>query len=190
MKLRATVCYQRILRAIGQGLENLDVKFFDLLVVSDNQYVVGGNCNKPKTRYAPKPRFKKSFLSLFRSVNKSKNTRTSVLDRFNFEGLRFSKSDIEHLDRKGKVMRSNGDNSPPSPHSVSHILRMTGAYLDYKEGRLLGLSWRRQILTLWHINKRGVEKKEEFTPSDLYDVWVRQFKKRKPLRVLKPTGSD
>ncbi len=67
---------------------------------------------------------------------------------------------------------------------------MTGVYLDYMRSRLLGLSWRHQILTLWHINAFGAEVKEEFTPRDLYDLWVQQFKKRKPIRVLKPTGSD
>ena len=112
------------------------------------------------------------------------------MERFNFVGLRFARDDIELLDRKGKALRSSENASPPNPHSIAHILRMTGVYLDYKRSRLLGLSWRHQILTLWHINAFGAEVKVELTLPDLYNVWVHQFKKRKPIRVLKPTGSD
>jgi hypothetical protein len=188
MKPEPTICYENILRAIGQGLENLDANSFDLLEASDNEFVVGGECNKTKTLHAPKPGHKKSFLSLFRSEDKPKTTRTSVLG-FNFVGLRFTSSDIELLDQKGKVLRSSGYSSP-NPQRLSHILRMTGTYLDYHGSRLLRLSWHQEILTLWHINRRSVEVKDLFTPLNLYDQWVHQFKKRKQLRVLKPTGSD
>ena len=190
MTPKPTVRYQNILRAIGQGLETLNVDSFDLLEASDNEFVAGGNCNRSTNSYKPKPSRKKSFLTLFSNNRKLKTTRTSVLERFNFVGLRFTRDDIELLDRKGKVLRSSENACPPNPHSIAHILRMTGVYLDYKRSRLLGLSWHQQILTLWHINTLGAEVKEEFTPPDLYDVWVHQFKKRKPIRVLKPTGSD
>jgi len=189
MKPESTVCYENILRAIGQGLEKLDVNSFDLLEASDTEFVVGGECNKTKTLHAPEPSPKKSFLSFFRSHDKPKTTRTSDLG-FNFVGLRFTGSDIELLDQKGKVLRSSGDSCPPNPQSLSHILRMTGTYLDYHGSRLSRLSWHQQILTLWHINRRNVEAKDVFTPLNLYDQWVHQFKKRKQLRVLKPTGSD
>jgi hypothetical protein len=35
-----------------------------------------------------------------------------------------------------------------------------------------------------------IEAKDIFTPLNLYDQWVHQFKKRKQIRPLKPTGSD
>ena len=189
MKPEATICYENILRAIGQGLENLDAKSFDLLEASDTEFVVGGECNKTRTLHAPKSSQRKSFLSLYRSDDKPKTTRTSVLG-FNFVGLRFTSSDIELLDQKGKLLRSSGDSCPPNPQSLSHILRMTGTYLDHHGSRLLQISWRQQTLTLWHINRRNVEVKEVFTPLNLYDQWVHQFKKRKQVRALKPTGSD
>lgn len=190
MKPQPTVRYQQILRAIGQGLETLNVDSFDLLEASDNEFVVGGNCNRSTNSHKPKRSPKKSFLTLFCNNIKLKNTRASVLERFNFVGLRFNRDNIELLDRKGKALRSSENARPPNPHSIAHILRMTGVYLDYKRSRLLGLSWRHQILTLWHINAFGAEVKVELTLPDLYDVWVHQIKKRRPIRELKPTGSD
>lgn len=189
MESKATPNYGDILRAIGQGLENLSVNSFDLLETSDNEFVVGGNCTKIETLAAGKPSQKKSFLGLFRSDGKLITTRTSILERFNFVGLRFTRDDIELLDRKGKVLRSSGNPGSPDPYSVAQILRMTGGYLDNKGARLLGLSWHHQILTLWHVNRLGAEVKEEFTPPNLYDLWIHQFKKRKPPRPLRTTGS-
>ena len=91
MKPKPALSYQNILRTIGQGLENLNVNSFDLLAVSENEFVVGGNCKRAKTPRARKPSLKKSFLSLFRNNDKPKTARTSVLERFNFVGLRFTR---------------------------------------------------------------------------------------------------
>ncbi len=190
MKRKPSVRYHNILRAIGQGLENLNVNSFDLLESSENEFVVAGDCSRTKARSGFPLSPKKSFLSLFRTDDKRKTTRNSSLKRFNFVGVRFTDEEIELLDRKGKLLRSKDSSSTPNPTSIAQILRVTGGYLDYKRGRLLGLSWRDQIVTLWYINGLGAEVKEDFTPADLYDVWVRQLKKRTPLSRLKPTGSD
>lgn len=186
MKPKATAHYQNVLRAIGQGLENLQVNSFDL-EFSDGHYIVSGNCKNSKTPVVHHRSVAKSFLSLVRNVSKKTTPNPSL--PFHFSGLCFAPRDIERLDQKGKALRSSWDGSPPNPHSVAQVLRMTGTYLDHN-GSLLRLSWRHPILTLWYVNKLGIEMREEFTPPDLYDVWVHQFKKRKPVRVLKPTGSD
>jgi hypothetical protein len=169
-----TVGYQNILRAIGQGLENLDVTSFEL-EVSGNHYVVSGKCKKANPLYAPKANLKNSFLRFFGNIDRMKTTNIPDLERFNFDGLRFVRSDIELLDRKGKVLRSSRDHRPPNPDSIAQVLRMTGAYLDLNHSQLQRLSWHDRILTLWHVNERGIEAKEEFTPVDLYDVWLHQW---------------
>ena len=190
MNQKGSVRYQTILRAIGQGLENLNVNSFDLFESSESEFVVGGDCNETKALSGRTPRPKKSFLSLFSTHERRKIARKSSAERFNFVGLRFTDQDIEFLDRKGKLLRSRESSSPPDPSRIAQVLRGTGAYLDYKGSRLLGLSWRHQILTLWYINGFGAEVKEQFTPLNLYDVWVHELKKRTPQTQLKLTGSD
>jgi hypothetical protein len=176
--------YEYVLRAIGQGLENLEVKSFEL-EFSDGCYLVSGNCSKTKTPVQKQPGLAKAFLRLIRNVDK-KPTRNPNLP-FYFSGLRFAPTDIELLDRKGKALRSNWDGFSIDPYRISQVLRMTGAYLDHLDGNLLRLSWEQPILKLWYENKRGLEVKDQFKPADLYDVWIRQFKKRKS--SLKPTGT-
>jgi hypothetical protein len=189
MKSKATVNYQNVLRAMGQGLETLDVKSFDL-EVSASHYVVRGECKKPMTADAPKSSLKKSFLSLILNVTKKRTARTAGSRPFHFSGLRFTRTDIELLDRKGKVLQTNFESSTPNPHRLSQILRTVGAYLDQEECHLLKMSWRDGFLTLWHINRHGVESKDILSPVALYDQWVHQYKHRRPMRLLKRTGND
>jgi len=189
MKSQATVSYQNVLRAIGQGLEALEVKTF-VLEVSDNQYVVRGECIKPLTADTPRVNRKKSFLSLVINVAKKRTARTESSPPFHFTGLRFTRADIELLDRKGKVLQTNFGSGAPNPHRLSQILRTVGAYLDQDECRLLKISWRDGFLTLWHLNRHGVESKDILSPLALYDQWVHQYKHRRPMRLLKRTGND
>ncbi len=189
MKSKATVNYQNVLRAIGQGLETLEVKSFDL-EVSDNHYVVRGECKKPMTADAPKSSLKKSFLNLVLNVTKKRTARTAGSPPFHFTGLRFTRTDIELLDRKGKVLRTNFEGSAPNPHRQSQMLRTVGAYLDQDGCRLVKMSWRDGFLKLWYINRHGFESKDILSPLALYDWWVHQYKQRRPMRLLKRTGND
>ena len=189
MKSKATVNYQSVLRAIGQGLEVLEVKSFDL-EVSDSHYLVRGECNKPMAADAPKSSLKKSFLSFVLNVTKKRTVQIAGSPPFHFTGLRFTRTDIELLDRKGKVLQNNFETSAPNPHSLSQILRTVGAYLDQDDCRLVKISWRDSFLTLWHINRHGVESKDILSPLALYDQWVHQYKQRRPMRLLKRTGND
>ena len=185
MKPKPTFRYENILRAIGQGLEKLNVKSLRL-EISDGHYVVSGKCRDGKPTHATKSVIKKAFLRLVQTVRWKK----AAPEPFQFTGLRFTRRDIDLLDRTGKFLRLNLDRCPPNLHSISHVLRMTGAYLDHADGLLLKLSWRHGILTLWSINGLGAHSKEEFTLQELYDLWVHQFKKRRLPRILMPTGSD
>jgi hypothetical protein len=189
MKSQATVNYQNVLRAIGQGLEALEVKSF-VLEVSDNHYVVRGEGKKPMTANAPKVNLKKSFLSLVLNVTKKRAVGTAGSPPFHFTGLRFTRNDIELLQRKGQVLQTNFESSAPNPHSLSQILRTVGAYLDQDGCGLLKISWRDGFLTLWHINRRGIESKDVLSPVALYDQWVHQYKHRRPMQLLKRTGND
>jgi len=189
MKPQATDNHQNALRAIGQGLETLEVKSFDL-EISDKQYVVSGECDKPTAADAPKSNLKKIFLSLVLNVTKKSAIQTSGSPPFHFTGLRFTRKDIELLERKGQVLQTQSESRTPKPHSLSQILRTVGAYLDQERSRLVKISWRDGFLTLWYINRSGVESKDILSPMAFYQQWVDQYKHRKPVQPLKRTGND
>ena len=189
MKSKTTDNYQYVLRAIGQGLESLEVKSFDL-DIEDNEYVVQGEGKKKMTGNAPKSSLAKAFLSLVLNGAKKRAAKSEASHPFRFTELRFGRRDIELLERKGKVSRSNTESSSPNPHNLSQILRTVGAYLDQDGCRLVKISWRDGFLKLWYINRYGFESKDILSPLALYDWWVHQYKQRRTLRLLKRTGND
>jgi len=173
MKLKTIDGYRNILRAIGQGLENLDVRSFQL-EVSGSHYIVSGSCRKPQSMRFPI--HKKLFFGL---IQKSTLKESSPLSIFYFSQLRFTRSDLELLDRKGKVLRSDLS-SHANFYSTSNFLRMVGSYLDHKGGRLLKLSSYRRILSLWYLNGAGIEVREIFTKPTYH------LDKRQSHGLLKP----
>jgi len=177
LNLRAFVTmqesYEDTLRAIGQGLQDLGAVAFEL-ECSDGDFVVSGECRSTIT---PEPAQKKSLLSF---ILGQKPTPKPSAQTANFSAIRFASSDIVELDRKGRALRFGFGSEAPDPHSPSHVLRMTGAYLDSRKSGFSKLSWRPPTLTLWEINSAGVTTRKEFTLSEMYDFWVHQFKKRTP----------
>lgn len=178
-----TICHEQILRAIGQGLEALGVEAFDLEVDNNNyDYVVHTYYKKPKRENPPTPNIFKEAIIYFRKKPKAQSATATPLGKPSSSceilGLRFSQEEIDRLERQGYAKRSQKEGSP-NAHSMSQILRTVGAYLDHKGGRLLRVSWSSPSVTLWHRNRFGVELLEQFTPTNLYDFWVHQYKRRK-----------
>jgi hypothetical protein len=182
MESPANINYEDALRAIGQGLENLRAIAFDL-EYSDGEFVVSGEAKKTPTT---KPVTKKSFLSLITSIASKQAPKRSSLT-FHFSGIHFTAKDIMALNQKGRVRRVSGSGAP-DPHSLSHVLRMAGAYLDYTESQLTTMTWCSPLLTLWLTDKRGRETKEILKLPEMYDFWVHQFKKREIPAPLKSTA--
>ena len=195
---KATNSYQRSLRAIGQGLEALCVEEFDL-VAANYHYLVQGQCKKVKSEEPIKSNktnpIKDAFLFFTRNSKTHSPTRTPVkklLSSFQFSGLRITGKDIVRFERQGKARSANAVGSL-DPQSISQAMRLAGAYLDHKKSRLLRVTWRTQSLILWRRDGFGVESKETFTPANLYDLWVHQYKQRKAVDgdpILKRAGND
>jgi hypothetical protein len=192
---KSTNSYQRSLRAIGQGLEALCVEEFDL-VAANYHYLVQGHCKKVKMEEPAKINpIKEAFLFFRRNSKTHSSTRTPVkkhLSSFQFSGLRITGKDIVRFERQGKARITNAVGTL-DPQSISQAMRLAGAYLDHKKSRLLRISWHSQSLILWRRDGFGVESKETFTPANLYDLWVHQYKQRKAVDgdpILKRAGND
>jgi len=178
--------YEDTLRAIGQGLENLEAVAFEL-EYSGGEFLVSGECSRAFS--GSNPIHRKSFRRLILKLG-AKPTPTPGRRTFHFSGVRFASSDIILLNQKGRALRSSSGSGAPDPHSLSHVLRMTGAYLDSTKRELAKLVWHSPTLAVWEINRTGNTIKKDFTLSEMYDLWVHQFKKRTASPALKPTGSD
>jgi len=191
---KTSFTYEKTLRAIGQGLETLRVEKIELEAVDDH-YLIHGHGRRPQTAEAPKPSFFKEPMRFLRQSSKPGSGSRAAAKKstaFEFAGLEVTQKDIDDFERRAKTSPSHSQDSL-DPNSVSQILRLVGAYLDYRKSCLLKLSWRDQTVTLWRRDGLGVESKEIFTPTNLYDLWVHRYKQRQiahPAQTMKKTGSD
>jgi hypothetical protein len=174
------ICYEHILRAIGQGLESLSLEAFDLEVVDDSFSIQGTPTRKEseKPTIAPLNAFKKAFLSICHASKKSAPSSTSAGRDAACLQLRFTQADIDRLERDGQAQRSNWERSPLS-HSLPQVLRTVGWYVDHKKGELKKLSSSGEMLTVTYIGLLGTHKVESLTLLQIYDMWVHLYKRRK-----------
>ena len=184
------ICYEHILRAIGQGLELLSLEAFDLEVANDTFSVRGTPTRKQseKPTIAPLNAFKKAFLSLCHASKKSAPSSTSAGRDAACLQLRFTHADIDRLERDGQAQRSNWERSPLS-HSLPQVLRTVGWYVDHKNGELKKLSSIGEMLTVTYIGLLGTHKVESLTLLQIYDMWVHLYKQRKGHIKIEPDVS-
>jgi hypothetical protein len=181
--IKTTIQYEHILRAIGQGLEQLSVEAFDLEVANDTFLIQGAATQKEsgKLNAANVSTFKKAFLEICHISKKPATTET----RAGKAGasarslrLEFTENDIDTLERDGQALRSDWNGSPLA-HSLPQLLRTVGWYVDHQKGRLHRISKNGDTLTISYLGSIGTRKVETFTLLQLYDMWVHLYKRRK-----------
>jgi len=177
------VCYEHILRAIGQGLESLSLEAFDL-EVADDTFSVRGIPTRKASEKSPVTKlkaFKKAFLDI---CNTSKTSTPSAIPDAGVPGssrvlrLQFMQADIDKLERDGQALRSDWERSPLS-HSLPQVLRTVGWYVDHKKGRIHKISKAADTLSVSYTGLAGTQKMETLTLIQIYDMWVHLYKQRR-----------
>ena len=177
------ICYEHILRAIGQGLESLSLEAFDLEVANGTFLIQGTPTRKgsEKGTIAKLNGFKKAFLSICQTAKKSA-LHASPAERApgpsRLLQLQFTQADIDKLERDGQALRSDWERSPLS-HSLPQVLRTVGWYVDHKKGQLQKISRIGETLNVCYIESRGTQKIETLPLLQIYDMWVHLYKQRK-----------
>jgi hypothetical protein len=177
------ICYEHILRAIGQGLESLSLQAFDLEVTGDTFSIRGipTGQESEKLPFTKLQAFKKTFLDI---CNTSKTPRRTATPTVKVPGpsrllrLDFTQADIDKLEREGQALRSDWERSPLS-HSLPQILRTVGWYVDHKKGQIHKISRNNDTLTVSYTGLFGTQKLETLTLVEIYDMWVHLYKQRK-----------
>jgi hypothetical protein len=160
--------YAQTLRAIGQSLELLHIESFDL-ESRGNDYLVRG-------RTAAPPRVvQESVLWVFWRLKDRDPSPQAVPEAF---GLLYTPEQIDQLENKGRAKRHDPHGMPDTT-SVSQILRATGAYLDAKGARPLGISRREQEVTVRYETAEGQGAFEEHALSFFHDFGIRMYGDRR-----------
>ena len=161
------VSYSQSLRVIGQFLETLKPKDFEIQLLQDEISVrlrVVEVVAPP-----PPPKSKFSFRSPPPAPPKTQETKSE---------RRYSIQEIEELDREGQTKRVNSD-APADFYSLSQMLRTVGSYVDHRHLRLLDLSWDGTRLVLRLEGADGRSRTEEHAVSSFHDYFSRMYLRRK-----------
>jgi hypothetical protein len=165
------------LRAVGQGLESLDVEDFDLQAEGDGYFALGmpraqGDAADAASRTKQgslKDTLQnawQSFTGRIDNTGKASKTTSHVLR------ILFTPEGIQRLEREGKAKRSEDSAGIPNLYKLAHILRMVGEYLDAKSGRLLEASKRRDRISFAYETASNKRSREEWNLLQLQEFWL------------------
>ena len=176
-----TIGYAQPFRAIGQALETLNLKIFELEPTGED-FLVRGHLPKPLidvTADALSPASLNTVwgnLAPSSSANRSEQNEAIVPLLSSIE-LQYTSKDIDRLEQEGRANRTD-PNRIPEHSSLSQVLRCVGAYLVQRRARLVKL-WRDgDSVSLEYQTSLGNMLKETLVVGELYDLWVRMYMQR------------
>lgn len=185
-----TSTYGQTLRAIGQDLEERHLTAF-ALEMRDGDYVVRAKAGDSPRTGIRSGLFNKARFQALLEVLGIRQTQSGDLSAAEasdkFVELRYGAEEIDRLEREGRSRRGNST-GVPELLSLSQILRAVGAYIDEKRGRLLTVTRRDQSgdihsVTVEYENYKGERTEEERPFSNIYDLNVHFYKRRKRASV-------
>ena len=164
--------FSQILRPVGQMLEPLHVDSLSLRVEESGVSV--------RAHQRPQPEQPANDVSLrvtwqiFRRKKPEPEPQPSsgVLE------LHYTREDIARMDTEAQARRTGAGGSPEA-HTLSQILRAVGAFVDQKQGRLLGVTIEGQDIAVEYESALKKTLLEKFTVASLYDYWVKMYLRRR-----------
>ena len=179
--MTGTIGYAQPFRAIGQALETLNLKIFELEPTGED-FLVRGHLPKPLidvTADALSPASLNTVwgnLAPSSSANRSEQNEATVPLLSSIE-LQYTSKDIDRLEQEGRANRTD-PNRIPEHSSLSQVLRCVGAYLVQRRALLVKL-WRDgDSVSLEYQTSLGNMLKETLVVGELYDLWVRMYMQR------------
>ncbi len=174
--------YAKPLRAIGQVLEALHVQEFEM--ESDgNDYIVRGKAKADPPEESSGESLPRGGLRAFwrdlRGLSREDQVDHDVAATPSYKTLelRYTPDDLNRLEREGQAKRCD-PNQMPNARSTSQVLRATGAYVNDRYSRLLGVIWQNQSVRIMYETALGSQEVDEIKVSAMYDFWVRMYLRR------------
>jgi hypothetical protein len=169
--------YAKPLRAIGQVLEELHVQEFEM--ESDgNDYIVRGRApEESRGESLPRGGLRTFWRGLHGLSQDQVDHDVATTPSYKTLELRYTPDDLNRLEREGQAKRRD-PNQMPNARSTSQVLRATGAYVNDRYSRFLGVIWQNQSVRITYETSLGSQEVDEIKISAMYDFWVRMYLRR------------
>ncbi|HEY7217887.1 MAG TPA: hypothetical protein VH985_05790 [Candidatus Binatia bacterium] len=164
--------FSQLLRPVGQMLEALDVESLSLRVEDTGVSVRAQKRPERQTAGA------NISLHVTWQIFRRKKSAVAPQPSSGVLELHYSHDDIMRMDSQAQAQRK-GTSGSPEAHTLSQILRAVGAFVDQKQGRLLGVTIEGQDIAIDYESALKKNVTEKFTVSSLYDYWVKMYLRRR-----------
>jgi len=167
------------LRSIGQALELLRAEDFDLEIEGE-AFLVRCNVPRPKELIAGQAEQAGLLQHIWGvlPVETRLELNMTLTGQFKVDDidLHYTLKDVDRLDEEGKAKR--GGTEEPSAPTLSHFLRIVGAYVKQKPARLQRISRKDDSITIQYETPSGEKNEEVLSMADLYELGVWMSMKR------------
>lgn len=171
-KHRAANSRGQELRAVGQGLESLEVDDFDLTADVEGYFALATRRVSTATPKAAVRKVVRIAWQKFSGHNRRIDTGPDVLR------VVFTPEGILRLERMGRQRRKPQSVGLPDLTRLAQILRIVGERLDELSGRLISVSKRGEKVTIEYSSAASRRRSEEWQLSELAELWLELCKRR------------
>lgn len=171
--LPRTTSYSQPLRAIGQNLEALNIKTFNL-ECKGNTYLVWAKADAFPPQDSHHRLLNKGGLQ---AIWRKARGQSKVHPSPEIRQLRYSPEYIDRLEHKGRARRLDL-NGMPDGHSLSQLLRTIGDHVNKRSNCLLGISRQELSISIVVETAQGRREIDVFRLDNLYELWVRMYLRR------------
>jgi hypothetical protein len=187
--------FGEVLRAVGQGLESLDVENFELQVEGDGYLALG-------TPRAPSPGavanrstqrgMKITFQNAWHIIADRISHHNAGDSKSNILRVLFTPEGIRRLEREGETKRSEDSAGIPNPNKISQILRMVGEYIDAKSGRFISACKQQDAILFDYETAARIRITKNWKLAELHDYWLQLSNQRQERQdiVERELGGD
>jgi hypothetical protein len=173
--------YATDLRAIGQQLETLQVRTFNLECVGAS-YVVYPRKEAAGALEAISSRQKQSPLrTLWNRISGANlwrtNNKTPAAEASSITQHRYDPADIARIDREGRAMRKSGSGITDG-HRLSQLLRTLGTLVSQRGQKLVAISWQDVSIGVVVETATGQRGFDLYRHENIYDFWVKCYLRR------------
>ena len=166
--------FSQLLRPVGQMLEPLQIESFSLKV-EDSGVSVHAQKREEARAQPPGVSLRVTWQIFRRKKTERENDpqpSSGALEVY------YTRDDIARMDTEARGRRQ-GAGGRPEAHTLSQILRAVGAFVDQKQGRLVGVSMDGQEISIEYESALKRNLTEKFTVASLYDFWVKMYLRRR-----------
>ena len=166
--------FSQLLRPIGAALEPLQIESFTLRIENEEILI---RAQKREERHPPP--VNSTVPSVWDLFHRKKiDTCPAPQPASRVVEFRYSYDDIVRMDSEG-VSKRKATGGKPDPGALSQLLRAVGAFVDQKQGRLLGVIMEDHDFAIEYESALKQKSTAQHTVASLYDYWVKMYLHRR-----------